>query len=415
MSCAVLCCAVLCVALSVCLSVYLPVCLSCLSVCVCLCVCVQAGSLNASANVTGPDGSQQSFAVAASQCPLSSSSGVAAAHPTSTPSFAVASSSAAAAAAVASSTGAAAVFSDPRCVGFWGQSFYVGGVVGGVYSLLSDCDVQLSAQLVQLSNISCPYVPDINLGGARVVDNCFEHAGTYFGQMTIRIPGGRWLRIVGGAVSSGFAQVVTSDGHNVQVGALYDVPSTNATGSSRLQRLLVERPSARQLVVSAGVYVLLIDNMDRYVDLSSLQVTCWDCVALQLRPTGLLGQTWEPHRHHTQHRRRGGAVQGAERRPAGLQPRARQVLHGGMLIIKRNSLSTQRMAWHMVAWTAERGRQAFYFVRVEQAMEGVDSAAHSGLVRTDHDLSAGFPAYSRLLSTHCTYSRLPVRTAVAAL
>ena len=75
----------LCVALSVCLSVYLPVCLSCLSVCVCLCVCVQAGSLNASANVTGPDGSQQSFAVAASQCPLSSSSGVAAAHPTSTP------------------------------------------------------------------------------------------------------------------------------------------------------------------------------------------------------------------------------------------------------------------------------------------------------------------------------------------
>ena len=229
---------------------------------------------------------------------------------------------------VPSSTSAAA-FSDPRFRGFWGQSFYVSGAVGGVYSLLTSPQLQLNARFTYLRNISCPHVDGHD------VSNCFQEEGTYFGSMALRVQGGHWLSIVGGAVADGFASVQLNDKHTLKVGDSVSVGQPGATDSpstsrarqqlSRLQRgqpqrstgeqpqrrgaaapeasvatssppaLSVSRPSDRTLRVQAGDYVLQIDNMDGYVDITALDVACWACLEQgRMQLDGLLGQTWNP-------------------------------------------------------------------------------------------------------------------------
>ena len=248
-----------------------------------------------------------------------------------------------------SSTGSAAAFSDPRFRGFWGQSFYVGGVAGGVYNLLSDAEVQINAAFVYLRNLTCPVVD------GRVVDNCFQHEGTYFGSLLVRVRGVQWIKVVGGGVEQGFAHVQLSNGdtlvtgeaagHHRSSGADLSITTTTASvhtllsmrrmrrsnhddrqradrqqhqlglaisrhgthttttdvrssyptitpPSSSLPQLSVSRFSHRTLLVQAGVYRLVISNMDGYVDITALEVTCWHCLLTQLRPEGLLGQTW---------------------------------------------------------------------------------------------------------------------------
>ena len=109
--------------------------------------------------------------------------------------------SSSAAASSSSSSTSAAAFSDPRFRGFWGQSFYVEGVVGGVYSLLSSQAVQVNARFTYRSIVSCPQVDGHD------VSNCFQEAGTYFGSLAVRASTGDWLRVVGGGVADGFAEV----------------------------------------------------------------------------------------------------------------------------------------------------------------------------------------------------------------
>ena len=57
--------------------------------------------------------------------------------------------------------------------------------------------------------------------------------------------------------------------------------------------LSVQRVSARQVVVKAGLYSFTIDNVDQYVDISQLEVGCWDCLVNESKPDGLLGRTWD--------------------------------------------------------------------------------------------------------------------------
>ena len=210
----------------------------------------------------------------------------------------------------ASPTAGAAV-SDPRFRGFWGQSFYVGGEVGGVYNLLSDAQVQVNAQFVYLRNVSCPQVD------GRDATNCFEHEGTYFGALLIRVQQGPWLRIEAGAADVGFHAVLLNDDEVVEVGETRNAsgsPSAGLvqpqlSGPGRLRRgetaleavrdkegsipqLMVTRTSARQLQVRAGVYLFGIDNVDGYVDLTTVEVMCWECLMREVQPEGLLGRTW---------------------------------------------------------------------------------------------------------------------------
>ena len=154
--------------------------------------------------------SSSSAAVSSS---ASTSSAVSSSRFTSVVSSSAVSSSAVSSSAVSSSVSScapsstsAAAFSDPLFRGCWGQSFYVGGAVGGVYSLLTSPHMQLNARFVYLRNISCPVVE------GRDVSNCFQEQGTFFGSMALRVQGGHWLRVVGGAVQDGFASVQLHDG-----------------------------------------------------------------------------------------------------------------------------------------------------------------------------------------------------------
>ena len=126
---------------------------------------------------------------------------------------------------VSSSSTSAAAFSDPRFRGFWGQSFYVEGVVGGVYSLLSSQAVQVNARFTYRSNVSCPQQDGHD------VSNCFQEAGTYFGSLAVRASTGDWLRVVGGGVAAGFAEVSINGQRPVQVGDSVDVGHTQGQGS----------------------------------------------------------------------------------------------------------------------------------------------------------------------------------------
>ena len=250
-----------------------------------------------------------------------------------------------------SSTSSASAYSDPRFVGFWGQQWYVEGVVGGVYNLLSDAQVQVNARFVYRSNVTCPVTED-----GSPVERCFSEAGTYFGQVAIRVHEGKWLRVVGGPVAEGFASVHMRDGTQVQVGQTHRVLSrggggersvTSSGGTARIAEgsadsalpaspvftplaarqlrraalhsrlrggvgavgvavpgddtssallrspiLSVHRPDTRRLTVLAGAYSFALTNMDGYVDVARLDTTCWQCVVDELRPDGLLGQTW---------------------------------------------------------------------------------------------------------------------------
>jgi hypothetical protein len=176
-----------------------------------------------------------------------------------------------------SSTGPASAFSDPRFVGFWGQSFYVSGYASGVYTLISDADVLLNAYFVQLERIRCPLGDD-----GKPLDRCFDHPGTYFGVLAIVTAQGEHLRITAGEVDHGFKSVT-----------LNDQPFTASSSSASSSSLFVRRLSARALEVQAGQYTLLIENVDLYMDLAKVNVSCWDCLVDTVRPEGLLGRTWD--------------------------------------------------------------------------------------------------------------------------
>ena len=92
--------------------------------------------------------------------------------------------------------------------------------MGGVYCLLSDGEVQVNAAFVYLRNLTCPQV------NGRAVDNCFEHEGTYFGSLAIRVQGDHWLRVEGGGLQQSFESVTVDDQLTVQVGDTYNSSSS---------------------------------------------------------------------------------------------------------------------------------------------------------------------------------------------
>ena len=195
-----------------------------------------------------------------------------------------------------SSTGPASVVSDPRFIGFWGQSFYVSGAVGGVYNLLSDAQVQVNGYVVQLQHIRCPTVD------ARTMQRCFDEQGTYFGVLAIRVQGGDYVRIMAGEVDIGFHSVSIGDARSLQVGERYTTPAAPAQAEHRHMRgdsshadattLPVHRASARSVLVHVGLYSFRIDSVDLYADISWLEVDSWDKLVSSAQPDGPLGRTW---------------------------------------------------------------------------------------------------------------------------
>jgi hypothetical protein len=196
-------------------------------------------------------------------------------------------------AAPISSSTAGKAFSDPRIVGFWGQDLYVAGQAGNVYSLLSDGEVQLNARFVQLQaeDIQCP---------TNSATFCVNHTGTYFGSLSLALKTGERVVIDAGSVSDGFNDV-SVNGHSLSTGQ--QLPSAPSNSLARMQTRLkglsaptsafsVLRLSHREIRVTAGLYLLDIANMDGYMDLVAVQVSCWHCME-KAQPEGLLGRTWD--------------------------------------------------------------------------------------------------------------------------
>ena len=201
--------------------------------------------------------------------------------------------------------------SDPFFHGFWDQEFYIHGRAGAVYNLLSDRHVQLNARFVFLSNVTCPTLSAEELSKPPKV-HCSSHPGTYFGEMGLKSVSGDGLYIRAGAVTVGFDQV-SVNGQAIAVGQSYGAPpldsvqhelhtssavdgveATEQSPHSHPARstLYVHRTSARSLIVHAGLYEVLIENSDKYVDLVTVHVTSWPELLDVVQPSGLLGVTW---------------------------------------------------------------------------------------------------------------------------
>ena len=71
-----------------------------------------------------------------------------------------------------------------------------------MYCLSSDASVQLNARFVRLQQVTCPVMDD-----GQPMPRCFDEAGTYFGALSIRVRGGEHIRVEGGSVKAGFANV----------------------------------------------------------------------------------------------------------------------------------------------------------------------------------------------------------------
>ena len=106
----------------------------------------------------------------------------------------------------------------------------------------------------------------------------------------------------------GFAQV-SVNGQAIEVGDLYGMPPLESVPHELHTSLAVEaeqpshshparstlyvhRTSARSLIVHAGLYELLIENSDNYVDLVTVHVTSWPELLNVVQPSGLMGATW---------------------------------------------------------------------------------------------------------------------------
>ena len=200
------------------------------------------------------------------------------------------------------------MYSDPFFVGFWNQAFYVHGRHGAVYSLLSDRHVSLNSRFVFLTNITCPTLSPEEMSRPAKV-HCSSHEGTYFGEMGLTTADGDQLYIAAGNVTTGFHIVTVNGQLDIDVGDSYGaaplaaIPHDQHTGTvsaatadshSHPARtsLYVHRTSARSLVVHAGLYELLIENSDNYVDVVTLHVTSWPALLEDVQPTGLMGVTW---------------------------------------------------------------------------------------------------------------------------
>ena len=179
-------------------------------------------------------------------------------------------------------TGGAAV-GDPSFTGFLGQQYQIHGMADTVYSIISDATVQLNAQFVFLNAGQCPTV-----NGKRLT-NCWSHPGSYFGSLAIKTAEGDRLLITAGAYTDGFTL------------SLNDQPLSASVNRSGLS---VAIDNSFRVVVEAGLYRMVVENSDMFVNIAGIQVTDWQKLKEEAQPHGLLGQTW-------QGRRRSNPVEGS--------------------------------------------------------------------------------------------------------
>ena len=244
-----------------------------------------AASISPSSSTAVARISSSSAALSSSIVPSSSSSS------SSVPSAASSSSSSSSGVSRPSS-----VLGDPAFVGLLGQQYQVHGLAGSVYSLISDAEVQVNSRFTFLQSAEC--VRDSE-GVPLFV--CHSHAGSYLQSLAVRTAAGHRVWLSSGSAVQGFSAVTVrmagqmasnrslSVGESVKMGG---GPTPSASRGQLEVRFIDLRTVA---VLHAGVFSLVVQNSDSFLNLLSLSVDDgqWSRVRRQLQPHGLLGQTWQ--------------------------------------------------------------------------------------------------------------------------
>ena len=166
---------------------------------------------------------------------------------------------------------------DPSFTGFLGQHYQVHGMADTVYNIISDRLVQLNAQFVFLNGGQCPVVD------GKPLTNCWSHPGSYFGSLALKTAEGDRLLITAGSHTDGLTV------------ALNEQPLTASVNRAGLS---VSVDNSFRVLIEAGLYSMVVENSDMFVNLAGIRVTDWQRLKEEVQPHGLLGQTWQG-RHRT--------------------------------------------------------------------------------------------------------------------
>ena len=175
---------------------------------------------------------------------------------------------------------------DPLIVGLMGQTFQVHGIDGAVYNLISAPTFNLNSEFVFLTGPRmCPIIPST---GHRA-EACWSHPGSYLANVGL-VTHSRRVLIESGNARTGFARVVVD-------GALLGIGDTLTHSDGRVN-MSVSYLSTHECAVTIGVFHVLLENVDRFVNLRTIEVSSpvsvsYSTLARQ-NVHGLIGQTWRP-------------------------------------------------------------------------------------------------------------------------
>ena len=214
---------------------------------------------------------------------------------------------------------ASSIRGDPWFVGFLGQRYQVHGVDGAVYSIISDPLLQINSRFAFLMYGACPRRYMQLHDGERQM-GCWSHPGSYFASLALQTSQGDRLLINAGDAEEGLRRVLLN-GVEVQAGETYVVPLRGGGGGEdggadpevgdAAEVLSVSRLSDGYGVeVVAGVYSMLIESSDRFLNIQRLDINDWEQLTGSHQPHGLLGQTWREPKLRPSAAQRAGAKLG---------------------------------------------------------------------------------------------------------
>jgi len=179
------------------------------------------------------------------------------------------------------------IVGDPQFMGLRGQSYQVHGIDGAVYNLITDQHFQLNSRFAFLNGPRpCPIIPSTN----SISTACWTHPGSYLAELALITDSDNQIYIQAGSAAEGFHQI-TFNQQEIEIGEENQFTSND----SRHPQGLMKQISSHELQLSIGIWQLLIENNDGFVNLHSVVVDplYWS----ELSTHGLLGQTWRNKRY----------------------------------------------------------------------------------------------------------------------
>jgi len=180
---------------------------------------------------------------------------------------------------------------DPQFHGLLGQSYQIHGIDNTIYSIISQFDFSFTSRFVYLSSGRCPLYASAM--------NCWSHPGSYFGAIGIQTADGNKILIEAGDWSKGFSKVEINN-KNINIGddsegnnsssSIITIGGANSNNNNSLVLTLIDR---YLLSIQYSIWIFHIDNSDMFVNINRVEISSWSQLVSQIKPHGLLGQTWK--------------------------------------------------------------------------------------------------------------------------